>query len=164
MNREYLVVLPVEPFTRGRSHPTGQSLPLHCTVMHWFRLHPEVSFAALNNKLTVLACWVETGSIELVSQEPALFGPENDVPVHVLERNERLNLLHTELLLFLASIKSAPEQRKWVGAGYRPHVTSTDKAFAPGQKYVSKHLVLVERGGDKNKIVTAGYRLGSVPF
>jgi hypothetical protein len=163
MNSEYLVLLPVEPFRRFDSYPAGKSLPLHCTVMHWFRIRSAASYVALNKKLALLASKVDAGAIELVSHEPALFGPNNDVPVHVLQRNERLNLLHTEILLFLALIKSVPEERRWVGAGYRHHVTSTDKAFGPGQKYVPKHLVLVERGEDKNKIVSIAYWLGGAP-
>lgn len=163
MNSEYLILLPVEPLRRFDSYPAGQSLPLHCTVMHWFRIRSVASYMALNKKLELLASGVKPGAIELVSHEPALFGPNNDVPVHVLQRNERLNLLHTEILLFLALIKSVPEERRWVGAGYRPHVTNTDKAFEPGQKYVPKHLVLVERSEDKNKIVRGGYRFGGAP-
>ncbi len=164
MSSEYLILLPVEPLRRGDSYLAGQSLPLHCTVMHWFRVRSEASYVALNMKLAILASWVDEGAIELVSQEPELFGPNNGVPVHVLRRNDRLNLLHTEILVFLASIESTPEERRWVGAGYRHHVTTTDKAFEPGQKHVPEHLVLVERGKNKSKIVKVVYKLGGIPF
>lgn len=152
MAPEYLVALPIDDMRVGSEYPPGIPIPLHCTLMHWFRHKPHP--IELDNLLYVLADGVSQGSIEFISRAPALFGPKNDVPVHVLWRNERLLLLHTELLISLAHADSLPEERRWVGAGYRPHVATVDRPFSPGQRHSPSELVLIRRGEDMVKEVS----------
>ncbi len=163
MNKEYLVVLPIEKTAVGDVYPQGKPLPLHCTVMPWFRIDSEERLAGLRNKLMLLACGVQN-SIELITERQEFFGPHANVPVHVLRRDERLNLLHTELLVFLAERKSLPRELKWIGAGYHPYVTDTSYSLASGSRYTSKHLILIERGEDANKTVKSRHTLGDIPF
>ncbi|HUO50413.1 MAG TPA: hypothetical protein VMU25_02520 [Candidatus Paceibacterota bacterium] len=160
---EFLVVLPIDPMPIGAAYPRGASLPLHCTLMQWFWIQKETDFARLHHQLAVLASNTPIGEIELVSEAPALFGPQSDVPVHVLKHNERLNVLHTKLLVFLAAHTSAPEAYPWIGAGYRPHVTTARSAFVPGSRHVPESLVLIERDAEKNQIVRRMYALGKTP-
>ena len=165
MTIEYLVVLPVEEIPEGASYKPGQPLPLHCTLMQWFHPGENFGLVGLGNELMLLAWGVKEGFIELVSKEPALFGPKGDVPVHVMERNENLNLLHTELFVFLAKTGSLPKELGWVGAGYRPHVTTAlGEAFPPGKRHRAEWVVLIERNERKIRKVLGIYGLGEVPF
>lgn len=164
MHNEYLVVLPIEPMQLGDQYPVGTPLPLHCTVMPWFRLQPSIDFAALNAVLSRLAC---TGKdeVELVSEAPKLFGPKNNIPVHILRGNEWLERLHAELLRYLVAAQSTPVDVRWVGTGYRPHVTDTvTTAFTSGSRCVPQGLVLIERGDDRIKRVKRCYDFAESSF
>lgn len=165
MNSEYLVLLPIEAMPRGTPYPQGQSLPLRCTLMHWFHLGSALTPGHLYNELMLLASSGAKDHIELVSEKPELFGPNADVPVHVLQRNEELNLLHTQLLKFLAGVDSLPVELRWIGAGYRPHVATCEgRAFLPGTRHRARFLTLIERGEDKNKVVRSSYQFRGIPF
>jgi hypothetical protein len=128
--------------------------------MGWFPLGEDLSLVDLGNKLLAVARSVEWGGIELMSPKRERFGINGDVPVSVLQRNKVLNLLHTELLIFLAQKGSVPKELQWVGASYRPHVTCAERLLPPGCGYVSRQLVLVERGQEKAKLVRGVYPLG----
>lgn len=161
MTTEYLVILPVGPIEPGVEY--RGSLPLHCTVMPWFRLGEQVSEVILGNKLMFLACGTE--ELELVSERSELFGLHNDEPVHVLARNEQLNKMHTELLVFLAQIHSLPAHTEWLGANYQPHVSdSKGSSFPSSRRHKPKKLILLERNADKIKRFKESYQLGDIPF
>lgn len=163
MSHEYIVILPLEPMSAAVRYPPGQPLPLHSTLMHWFTPSRELGLVELNNALSLLAYEVREGEIELVSEfRDTTFGPNGDVPVHVLRRSNSLNLLHTKLLKFLCEKRSAPSALHWVGAGYRPHVADVgEKMFLPRARRKVDHMVLIERDKDKNKIFKGTFRFGS---
>lgn len=155
---EYLLVLPIEPVPLGTSYPPGVSLPLHCTLMQWFKTSGDPDLAA-----EVSAAGVKSGCIELVSLAlDRAFGPKANVPVHVLERDEDLNLLHTRLLVLLAALPSDFSELRWIGAGYRPHVSDTEgRSFAPHTRHACKHVALIERDPDKVKTVRKIFHFGA---
>ncbi|MEK7649724.1 MAG: hypothetical protein AAB367_02065 [Patescibacteria group bacterium] len=160
MPTEYLIALPVEDMPLGATYARDEKLPLHCTVFQWFRLSPGLSCAQLNRKMMLLASRVEQGYIELVSERPALFGLNDDIPCHLLERNEDLSALHTLLLMFLATHCHFTVPVEWLGAGYRPHVTDRGEiSFPPSTRHRAKNLVLVERNEEK-KVVKSVHELG----
>lgn len=161
MNNECLVLLPIEKMSIGDMYPQGK-LPLHCTLMPWFRILEE-HLRGLRDKLMSLASSVTEKSIVLVPERQESFGPDKNVPVHVLRQDERLSLLHTEILVFLAERNSLPKELRWVGAGYQPHVTPTGGWSMFGTHHISKHLVLIERGEDANHVVRSSHEFG-VPF
>lgn len=157
MSTEYLVVLPVNAMSWGDRYREEVSLPLHCTVMPWFQFYSEYDFEHFRIWLNAL---VNQKPIELVSEFPAMFGPDNTVPVHVLERNPALELLHTQIFLHLAQARATPSELRWVGAGYRPHVTTVrENQFLPGTRHIAKTIAIVERGKDERgmKKVVAAY-------
>src|SRR3989344_1136006 len=120
---EYLVALPIEAMPLGCAYPQGTPLPLHCTVMQSFSLGPMLKYKALDEKLVQLAVSVR-GGIELVSEQPALFGPNNDVPCHTLRWHLGLETLHWELFEFLVSQGGVTANPQYMCVGYRPHVSS----------------------------------------
>lgn len=121
--------------------------------MPWFALDGVLTFNHLNARLASLVRDGSHQNTRLVSSRPVLFGPNNDVPVHVLENSESLNLLHTRTLILLGAVGSLPKDLCWIGAGYRPHVTNTDREFAPGMEHVPEHLALVRKDADGQKEV-----------
>jgi hypothetical protein len=163
MSTQYLIVLPIEAMPRGTHYLSGQSLPLHCTVMPWFRLNFRLSFEDLEQLLARLVALPRNSFIELVSQKSEYFGLERDIPVHVLKPNDQLNLLHTRLFKFLAVTDCVLPDLKWIGAGYRPHVTDTQaRQFLPETRHQPRTLTLVERDQNGNKFIQSEFILGGI--
>lgn len=161
---DYLIVLPIEPIPERESYGKGKSLPMHCTVMQWFHLG-EMSVQRLQHELMLISSHVGEGAIVLTSERPALFGPGNDVPVHTLAPVEDLMRLHTEILLVLAKYGAKlPREVHWMGAGYKPHVTSSGASFLPGTKHLPEFLTLIRRDASGTKKVLREHRIGEIPF
>jgi hypothetical protein len=159
---EYLLLLPIGKLHMNDLFIKDEPLPLHCTLMHWFSLGRDLPLTSLDTYLEDLAGGVGA-PVELVSREPALFGPENKTPVHILEQNHRLMELHAHLFRFLDKLGCVPKAPQWIGEGYRPHVSTVEgRAFAPGMRYKAQQLALIGRKSeDKSKTVKAIYRFGS---
>ena len=154
MKTEYLLALPIEPVPIEGVYPKGTSLPLHCTLMHWFCRGPRQTQVALLQKLDEIARAVPWKSIELVSDHPALFGPNRDIPVHALAEDEPLTLLHNRIFSYLAAARCDFKELRFVGAGYHPHVSESGiAAFSPGCRYHPESIVLIGRGEDGARTV-----------
>lgn len=134
----YLLALEVEPIEVGKVYV---ALPLHCTVVHWFR--SDRSPAEI---LRAVGAIVQTQPpIEIISGQQALFGAENDVPVNVLDNDEGIKALHYSLRDALLPLGIAEVQPQWSGAGYIPHVTRQSSGrFEQGRSVVSRKLYIVE--------------------
>ena len=100
MKREFLLVLPVGHHKLGAVYPAGVPLPLHCTLMHWFTFEDPIGQIWLLTEMNELCKRLR--DVELVSEAPALFGPNNDVPVHTLRRTESLVVLHNQVFSILS--------------------------------------------------------------
>lgn len=150
MKREFFLILPIGSCDLGDVYPKGAPLPLHCTLMHWFEFKDESGYREMFKDLESFVD-DEFRDIELVSKGPALFGPNNDVSVHVLERTDALHILHNRVFSVLAKLDALPQELRWIGAGWNPHVTDCDRVFSPGERHTPNELILVERidGGDK---------------
>lgn len=160
MSREYLVAFSIGAMPQGQIYSAGTSLPLHCTMMHWFRLSPELPLEDLETKLAELAKNA-SGPLELITHEHRLFGPHNDVPVWTLKRPEEELLMHTRLLVFLARHNSLPSELRWVGAGWNPHVSVVNgKPARSHTRMTARQVVLIERGDNNSKVVQSVFVLG----
>ncbi len=165
MDTEYLVALPVEEMSCGSVIKRTEHWPLHCTVMQWFRVNATRadSVGRLNNELSMLASLAK--GIELVSEAPDLFGATMDIPVHTLRRCDELNYLHTTLLVYLLQTGSSLMRLRWVGAGYRPHVTTHDgRAFLPGMRHVPTQLLLIKKDTNGTRTIINAHPLGTPTF
>lgn len=148
---EYLVALPFAPWQIG---PYDGSNPLHCTIMHWFSLPPSFQESSLKEELLVFGLELCRANIELVALEPSLFGPDANVPVSVLEKNETLMQQHQYLLHLLRSKRCSLPREDWIGDHYRPHVTVNNKeVFEIGQRHKVTSLALLKRAVDGSKSV-----------
>src|SRR5437867_3486088 len=130
--RAYLLALEIDPMQIGTTYT---ALPLHCTVMHWFRASQPPS-RVLDATRSVFA---KTPPLELISEAPALFGPKRNVPVHTLRPTEGLHMLHAHLFDALGQLGVEHTAPEYVGAireedeGWHPHVSSLgERAFMPG--------------------------------
>lgn len=161
MTKEYLLVLPVDPMRCGDEYASGELIPLHCTLMHWFTFRRISAMWLFKQQLQEITN--ECEPFELVSDQPAMLGPDMNVPVHVLERNQSLAVLHTRIFRLLCIMRSEPSELRWVGAGYRPHVTNVGaKRFVPASRHSVDHIALVERNESKIKRVDSMYWLKGV--
>jgi 2'-5' RNA ligase len=136
--RAFLFAFEIEPVQLGASY---DSLPLHCTLMHWFRTRASA------DTVIRLAHGVmhDRKPVELNSREFALFGRNKNIPVHTIEMNTCMHSLHMELFYCLRGLHVTPSEPEYIGAGWKPHVTTKDgRAFAPGSRTVSKAVYLVQ--------------------
>ncbi len=164
MQLEYLVVLPVDSMLAGTVYAKGEQLPLHCTLMPWFRLSSSFSRERLEYELMILASNLEADCIELICERHDLFGPSSDIPVSLLRREPALLNLHTQLLVSLIKIDSQPKDVAWIGAGYRPHITQYSGDVLITYKYKASCLSLLERGEDGAKKVIHQRAFAEIPF
>ncbi len=158
---EYLVIVPIESMHVGDVYPKGELLPLHCTIMPWFTLGTHLDYNKLDGILTKLSQEVKGGVIELVSKYKDFFGPENDVEVHVLEKNDTVTHLHNQLLTLLHEAHVTPISPQWLGKGYRPHITDVSSQMQTGDSVKVHSLCILEHAGDRVKRVLKEYTFGS---
>lgn len=144
----FLFVLEVEPMKLGHVY---EVLPLHCTLVHWFHTerNAEDILRAVKEKIE------EHAPVTLTSQKAALFGREENIPVHTVH-GEGLHLLHNDLVEILNTLTVTYSEPEFVGNGYKPHVTTHgEKTFTPGSITTVKNVYLVEA---QNVESTAGKR------
>jgi hypothetical protein len=159
---KYLVLLPIAEMPKGAVYGKWVSLPMHCTLMHWFEITPGSVSAEdmLCNKLQMLA--KELHGVGLEFGERASFGHEASAPVTLLRPNEKLNHAHTLLLLHLAKNRSRFEHTPWIGAGYRAHVPDMfGERFVPGRVHTLTHIALIKRDQTGSKLVAFTVPLGT---
>lgn len=140
---------------------TYDSVPLHCTLMHWFRHENPVEKVLLDTYYLI----EKLRPIEIESDCAALFGPKDDTPVHVLRRCEVLHKLHMDLYERLHRMGAIFTSPQWIGRNYRPHVTTRDgRDFPPGTRHTCQHIILydlVEVDGQVKKRAAVKMRLAS---
>lgn len=134
----YLLALEIEPVEVNKVY---MALPLHCTVVHWFR--SDKSPADIAKAITPIV--IATPAIELVSGEPAMFGQKKDVPVNRLENDESILDLHKKLHHTLQNIGIKDAVPMWTGDGFNPHVTRQRSGrFEQGRRFTAHKLYLTE--------------------
>lgn len=135
------------------------SIPLHCTLMHWFRHDNPVEKVLLDT----YGLFQKLGPIEIESDCVALFGPNNDTPVHTLRSCEALHKLHMDLYGQLHRMGAIFTSSQWIGYNYRPHVTTRGRRdFPPGTRHTCRHIILydlVEIDGQTKKRAAVKMRL-----
>lgn len=135
---------------------------LHCTVIDWFLT--KMSPSEVCQLIETVAHQTQPFSIESGHQED--FGqPGAPLPVNVVKENSQLWSLHRALLTALTERRVEFVHPKFVGDGWRAHVTVQHKtrALNEGQSHTIKALYLIEATGDietGEKIVQARLTLG----
>lgn len=134
----YLLALEIEPVTTNTVYV---ALPLHCTVVHWFR--SELAPADILKAVTPIV--EATKPVELISGAADMFGEDNDVPVNRLTDDEKAMELHKSLHTALKNIGVVDVAPKWTQDGFNMHVTRQRSGrFEEGRTHTASRLYLVE--------------------
>ncbi len=142
--RQFLLVLPIDRMPIGTVYRGGE-MPLHCTLMRWFGFASDDVLLGFTDWLRSHMSGFE--SILIESEKSTQFGVYRNIPVHTLVHNDQLSLLHTQIFRYLVQVGAEPSDMLWIGAGYRPHVTTVgDREFRMGMQHVIDRVVLVEQG------------------
>jgi 2'-5' RNA ligase len=134
----YLLALEIEPVEVNKVYV---ALPLHCTVVHWFRSDksPAEILKAITPTVTA------TPPIEIISGKPDMFGLDKDVPVNRLVDDEPIMNLHRELHTTLQRIGVEDVNSMWTGDGFNTHVTRQRSGrFEEGRRLTSRKVYLTE--------------------
>lgn len=134
----YLLALEIEPVEVNRVYV---ALPLHCTVVHWFRSEkpPAEIIRAINSIVA------DTSPVELISGKADQFGENKDVPVNLIENDETILVLHKTLHMALQRIGVVDVVPKWTQDGFIPHVTRQRSGrFEEGRRFTARKLYLTE--------------------
>lgn len=139
MAAEYLLTSSIDPIKKGEQYE--DSLPRHVTVQQWFTLGYERAFHnALQNYATTLT------PFEIIGDDEALFGPNNDVPVRKVRNIGRLAAVHTQTKELLEKFGGSLRRPEWAGTGYNPHVTYVDGIAIDRDETVTlKNIELIKR-------------------
>ncbi len=129
--RAFLVALEIERFEVEKVY---KILPLHCTLMPWFRTKHSASMM----QRVCSEVLDDLPPIELVSREPALFGEGETIPVRAVYPIPILELAHSLLLARLTLFSVLHTEPTYLGAGYRPHIASTN-----GLEFTTESITLV---------------------
>lgn len=156
LDNEYILVLPIENINEGDTWEKGSPIPLHCTIMHWFKMmnHDYLKFW-----LNYICEKFESPYIELVGQYFELFGPNNDVKVTTVKKTTELIILHNRILQILFSmIATEMKEFGYIGAGYQPHVSEQAHAkLLLDQRIKCSKLALIRKNKDGTKEVMSIY-------
>lgn len=134
----YLLALEIEPVEIGKVYV---ALPLHCTVVHWFR--SDKSPADIIKAITPLV--TATPPLELISGPADMFGKDKDVPVNRLIQDEKLMEFHKTLHKVLQQIGVVDVEPMWTGDGFNMHVTRQRSGrFEEGRQFTARKLYLAE--------------------
>lgn len=154
--RAFLVAFEVEPVVMGRVYET---LPLHCTLMHWFRT--KLDHHAIKH-VVGLVCYTN-GPLFLHAGGIENFGPQKTIPVSVIRETRDLMALHTKIHQVLLDLSVTFVEPQYVGEGYRPHVTVTDGRFFPvrdSMRVLNGYVVQALNASElKEKKIVASFRM-----
>ncbi len=140
----YLIILEITPLKVGGAYDT---LPLHCTLVHWFWLKQEPE--EVTKRLEAVLS--NTAPVSLrVGTEQAFTGKNKNgelVPVTVndVELTPELRKLHEQVCTVLKSMDVHYSEPQYVHDGFHPHVThQKDGQLSPSEIRRSAKLYLVE--------------------
>ncbi|MDO8335791.1 MAG: hypothetical protein Q7T74_03370 [Candidatus Saccharibacteria bacterium] len=115
MAAEKLIVSTLEPVEVGDTFP---SLPLHVTLMPWFKIEDK-NVRELQGYLRTIAR--KHQKLDLIGQDEAMFGSDHDVRVRILA-NEVLQLVHNDILLAMKWSQARCDS-EYIDTHYSPHVS-----------------------------------------
>jgi 2'-5' RNA ligase len=154
---DMILVHMLEPQMVGSYFDRGR-WPLHITLMPWFS-SPTERRRELEAALKLLA--QATPPASLIIGEPALFGPNKDIPVQLVAEAGKLRPLHQGLLDLLKLLQlPLTAGHSFIGPEYTPHVSQyEDRRTEPGQRVEASDFYLVELQRNNTCQITARYEL-----
>lgn len=142
--RAFLFVLEVTPLKVGHTYRRG--LPLHCTVVNWFRTSTATRGVRIVD--TVASIIQATPPIQLIAESEDWFGPRGgpqNILVNRIRPTKEFRELHDSLCQALAPLGIEHTEPTYVGDGFNPHVTKqAEGQFTEGSQHTSHVTYLVE--------------------
>lgn len=155
-SRLLAVVAPLSRLDVGARYPRS-AWPAHLTLAPNF--HVDMSPTRFLSSVRAVCVGIEPMKIRF--DGAALFGPEQDVPVQVVDSAEVV-AMHVRLADALEAYPgfAAAEPMYW-RAGYRPHVTHVAALSTPqGSEAALEHVAVAELDG-ADATVVGGFPLGA---
>lgn len=143
-----------EPHEAGQEY-TADNLPLHLTIIDSFET--DLDAGKLGQRLQRLLAHQPAFTVTALSN--AMYGPNKDIPVTLLELTPELADLHNKVAVMLevegATFKNPHFQKE----RFSPHVTAQkDKRVHPGDQIVIGSICIAAKvapGDDANRSVVA---------
>ncbi len=137
---EKLIISTLEPVEVGDTFP---SLPLHVTLMPWFKIEGTNNLRGLNRYLALIAS--KRSQLELTGKNLDKFGPKRDVDVRVLEDTKKLRKLHGDLVAVVGWSEGTCES-PYIRGNYAPHVSFVNGvSLDEGELVKADALQLIDR-------------------
>jgi len=140
----YLIILEITPLKTGSVHDT---LPLHCTLVHWFWLQQDSTQLAkqLSNAVRGISPLLLTAGDQQVFTGKNKNGQLVPVTVNDITLTPELQSLHEHVCNVLQTMDVRYAEPQYVHNGFHPHVThQKDGALSSGQAHTSTKLYLIE--------------------
>ena len=135
--RAFIIGCEIDPIVVGETY---DSFPLHCTLVHWFKTNK--SYQDIDE--LIRPALKKVSPFTVTSVTPAMYGPNFDIPVHLIKKTTTLDSLHKQLVSALEPCNPT-HTIPYIGDGYGPHVTDTDKqALTPGESHTITNIYLLE--------------------
>ncbi|MEM9336353.1 MAG: 2'-5' RNA ligase family protein [Patescibacteria group bacterium] len=141
----FIVGCEIEPLEEGH-HYAYKDFPLHCTLVHWFKTESnhEVVGQVLSPVLK------STAPFRITSLTQALFGKDQNIPVHKIKKTNEILTLHKRLIQAL-KVTDPTYTIPWLGDSYEPHVTDIeDRALRQGESFNVTRVYLAEATDSEN--------------
>ncbi len=140
----YIIVLELDKMKVNAPYESK----LHCTIVHWFE-----SGLTQDELLSVIEPILKSSTpFVITSGEIELFGDNNDLPMHLIDKTSELEGLHKRLIVALEKRGVIYLRPQYILEGWRPHVTNQDgKEFKSGSQQTVRAAYLIESEGTVEK-------------
>ncbi len=154
--REFIPAFFVDVVEKGEVFPSGAAhWPLHITL---FPPLEAPYYPYYGDKMRSVVNTMAPFDVTLSEDEPVMFGPNEDIPVRLINEAPRLRVIHDALVRTLANLTHDPTYRR----PYNPHITiRPDIDLDPGKKIHIGGFSIVEKTvGSNGEIWTVVDKIG----
>lgn len=138
--QKYTIICLLEDKEEGYEYPSN-SWPLHTTLADTFAIEKDIN--ALKTLLDDLVTKVKRTSVEATHNE--YFGPNQDIKVTVLDKNNVIKDLHYEIMDSLESLGVKFNDPQYTKDGFKPHATAQEHSEVKvGESININNLAIVD--------------------
>ncbi len=135
----------LKPLEEGAT-VSRREYPLHLTVLQWF--NPSgVSQESIYKSVSEVS--KKSQPFQFTVAGEAMFGPENDVRVNLVNKSPELKNLHLSFANIVEELGAIIES-DYIKDSYNPHISHTGKLQSnPGDKYILDSITILQLLEDK---------------
>lgn len=152
-SQKYAIISLMEPIKEGTEFPAAH-FPLHITLIGVFAIaYDGKTMAEMMQDLVK-----QQLPVTVQVQQPAMFGPHQDVEVMTIEKSTELVDLHYKLYNLLVKSGAVFNDPQFQAEGFKPHSTvQKDKRLQTGQSVTIDSLSIIDLfpagNGQRRKIL-----------